>query len=63
MEKYHHEWQKIDFENMARVDRAIAAALVMIANSDSEPHWSEANGPGKGLKQPSTSKSSAAASR
>ena len=33
------EWRKIDFDNMARVDRAIAAALVMMADSEGVPAW------------------------
>jgi hypothetical protein len=37
------EWQKIDYENMAKLDRMIALALVMLANSDEAPHWNEQN--------------------
>ena len=37
------EWQKIDYDNMAKVDRAIALALLMIANTDEPPHWNEGN--------------------
>jgi len=37
------EWQKIDYENMAKVDRMIALALVMIANSGEAPRWNEQN--------------------
>jgi Peptidase family M28 len=33
------EWQKIDYSNMAKVDRAVALALVMLAQSDPAPHW------------------------
>jgi Zn-dependent M28 family amino/carboxypeptidase len=37
------EWQKIDYENMAKVDRAVALALVLMADSDQPVHWNEAN--------------------
>jgi len=37
------EWQKIDYNNMAKVDRMVAAALVMMANSAEPVHWNEQN--------------------
>ncbi|HTS48028.1 MAG TPA: M28 family peptidase [Bryobacteraceae bacterium] len=37
------EWQKIDYANMAKVDRAVALAVVMLASSDEAPHWNAAN--------------------
>jgi Zn-dependent M28 family amino/carboxypeptidase len=37
------EWQKIDFDNMATVDRAVALAIWNIANSRNAPHWNAAN--------------------
>jgi hypothetical protein len=37
------EWQKIDYENMARVDRMIALGLVNIANSTKAPEWNAQN--------------------
>lgn len=37
------EWQKIDYDNMAKVDRMIAVALVMVANSDEPVRWNEKN--------------------
>ena len=33
------EWQKIDYTNMAKVDRMIATALLMVANSAVAPKW------------------------
>ena len=36
-------WDKLDYPNMARVDRAVARALLMIANSPAEPKWDQAN--------------------
>ena len=36
-------WDKIDYENMARVNRAVALAILMIANNPIEPKWNEAN--------------------
>jgi hypothetical protein len=37
------EWQKVDYDNMARVDRMIALGLLDIANSPEPPHWNAAN--------------------
>ena len=37
------EWQKLDYENMAKVDRTIALAMIEIANSVETPKWDEAN--------------------
>lgn len=34
-------WEKIDYENMAKVDRMIALGLVLIADSREEPRWNE----------------------
>ncbi len=37
------EWQKIDYDNMAAVDRMVALALVNIANSPKAPAWNADN--------------------
>jgi Peptidase family M28 len=37
------EWQKIDYENMAKVDRTIALATLNIANSLKTPQWNAQN--------------------
>ncbi len=37
------EWQKIEFDNMARVDRAIALGVVSIANRTEAPKWERDN--------------------
>jgi hypothetical protein len=37
------EWQKIDYVNMAKVDRAVALGLVMLAESDQAPRWNAGN--------------------
>jgi hypothetical protein len=37
------EWQKIDYDNMAKVDRAVALALYLMANSQQPVRWNEAN--------------------
>jgi hypothetical protein len=37
------EWQKIDYENMAKVDRMVALGLLSIANSTAVPHWNAEN--------------------
>jgi hypothetical protein len=36
-------WDKIDYDNMARVDRMVALGLLMIANHPEEPKWNEEN--------------------
>ncbi|MGA7410578.1 MAG: M20/M25/M40 family metallo-hydrolase [Bryobacteraceae bacterium] len=33
------EWQKIDYQNMAQVDRMVALAVLNLANSVEPPHW------------------------
>ena len=37
------EWQKIDYENMAKVDRMVLLALLDIANADQPPTWNAQN--------------------
>ncbi len=37
------EWQKIDYDNMARVDRMIALGLIEIANDPKAPAWNALN--------------------
>lgn len=37
------EWQKIDYDNMARVDRTVALALYRVADSTAVPEWNAAN--------------------
>jgi hypothetical protein len=37
------EWQKIDYSNMARVDRAVAIALLYISNDVKPREWNIAN--------------------
>jgi Zn-dependent M28 family amino/carboxypeptidase len=37
------EWQKIDYDNMAKVDRAIALAMFLMADSERPVRWNEAN--------------------
>ncbi|HXF40101.1 MAG TPA: M28 family peptidase [Blastocatellia bacterium] len=36
-------WEKIDYANMAKVDRMVALALTMIANNPESPRWNESN--------------------
>lgn len=36
------EWQKIDYENMAKVDQAIGIAILRMAQAPTVPHWNEA---------------------
>jgi Zn-dependent M28 family amino/carboxypeptidase len=37
------EWQKIDFANMARVDRAVALGLLRLSSDARPPQWNESN--------------------
>jgi len=37
------EWQKIDYENMAKVDRMIALGLLAVADSVKAPQWNAEN--------------------
>ena len=37
------EWQKIDYDNMAKVDRAIALSMFLMADSDQPVRWNESN--------------------
>ena len=35
------EWQKIEFANMAKVDQAIAAGVIALADRAAPPHWND----------------------
>jgi hypothetical protein len=37
------EWQKLDYDNMAKVVRAVALGVCMIANGDDRPRWNPNN--------------------
>ena len=37
------QWEKIDFENMARVDRMLALSIWTLADRAQEPRWNESN--------------------
>jgi Zn-dependent M28 family amino/carboxypeptidase len=37
------EWQKIDYDNMAKVDRTVALAVLNIANALKAPEWDASN--------------------
>jgi Zn-dependent M28 family amino/carboxypeptidase len=37
------EWQKVDYENMAKVDRMVALGVLAIANSVRAPEWNAQN--------------------
>ena len=43
------EWQKIDYDNMAKVGRMVAAALIMVANADEPVHWNDKNAKAAGF--------------
>jgi hypothetical protein len=35
------EWQKLDYANMAEVDRAVAAGIIRLADDAVPPRWSD----------------------
>ena len=37
------EWQKINYDNMVKVDRMLALGLIMLADSPQAPKWNQAN--------------------
>ena len=37
------KWQKIDYTNMAKVDRMLALGLMMLADNPQPPRWNQAN--------------------
>ncbi|HEY1337020.1 MAG TPA: M28 family peptidase [Bryobacteraceae bacterium] len=37
------EWPKLDYENMAKVDRAVALGILRLANSAATPQWNREN--------------------
>jgi hypothetical protein len=37
------KWQKIDYDNMAKVDRMIALGLILLADNPNPPKWNAAN--------------------
>ncbi len=40
-------WEKVDFENMAKVDRAVAVGLLHLASDAPPPHWNATNAAAK----------------
>jgi hypothetical protein len=36
------KWEKIDYANMAKVDRGVAAGIIAIADDSEPPKWSDA---------------------
>jgi hypothetical protein len=36
-------WDKVDYDNMAKVDRMVAVGLLLIASNRTEPKWNEGN--------------------
>jgi hypothetical protein len=37
------EWQKLDYDNLAKVDTTIALGILSMANSDQAPQWNKEN--------------------
>jgi hypothetical protein len=35
------DWRKIDYDNMAKVDRMVALGVVMVADNPQPPTWNE----------------------
>ena len=46
------EWQKIDYDNMAKVDRTFALGVVMLSDDAAAPHWNTDNPRSKGFAHP-----------
>lgn len=36
-------WEKVDFENMSKIDKMVAIGLLTVANSSAAPQWNKAN--------------------
>ncbi|MGI8991678.1 MAG: M28 family peptidase [Bryobacteraceae bacterium] len=41
--KVSDEWDKIDYANMAKIDRMVALGLIMLADNPEAPKWNEGN--------------------
>ncbi len=41
--KVSDEWEKIDYANMAKIDRMVALGLIMLGDSAEVPKWNESN--------------------
>lgn len=41
--KVSDHWQKVDYENMARISRTVALGVLMLANDPAAPRWNEAH--------------------
>jgi hypothetical protein len=41
--KVSDHWEKVDYDNMAKVDRAVALALIRVASDTPPPKWNESN--------------------
>ncbi|HYL76059.1 MAG TPA: M28 family peptidase [Bryobacteraceae bacterium] len=37
------EWQKVDYDNLAKIDRTVALSLILLANGEEAPRWDESN--------------------
>jgi hypothetical protein len=37
------EWPKVDYANMAKVDRMVAVGLMRLASAEVPPRWNEEN--------------------
>jgi len=37
------DWQKINYDNMAKVDRAVALTVYLLADGKEPPHWNESD--------------------
>ncbi len=47
-------WEKIDFTNMALIDRTVALGLLMIADDPEKPRWNTANPKARRYVRPAT---------
>jgi hypothetical protein len=37
------EWPKVDYENMAKIDRMVALGVISLANDAKAPRWNESD--------------------
>ena len=45
--KVSDSWEKIDYDNMAAVDRAVALGMLRLSSEAASPHWNEQYAPAR----------------
>ena len=59
--KVSDSWDKIDYDNMAAVDRAVALGMLRLASDEAPPKWNEQYAPARASVAPTESTSGSAA--